>query len=286
MWLYVPKTSYPSAPEPVVSTSASDLRLQTFAQSVTLNGKPSQPRIWLRRFKKDSWTMRLFGQTLQPSTAQLGVDRLIGSLAESRASLTAQPVSDLAPTTRVTYGPPHLKSFVTLSLQDYSLRTSQDSPSITSHESDLSYKQWVTELRKDFSRRRKLAHHTDASDSSSWPTPNAESHDKHLANAYQKGKVWYRPNGKKVQLDLDRAVSMWATHFRQDQPTPKPGHEHSLKCRSLNPLFAESLMGWPRGWSSLALDRIDSGLSATALFRWQRLMRSELLAIGGDIVSH
>ena len=41
---------------------------------------------------------------------------------------------------------------------------------------------------------------------------------------------------------------------------------------SLNPLFVEWLMGWPRGWT-------DSGSRVTGLSRWLRQSRSYAFAI-------
>lgn len=53
----------------------------------------------------------------------------------------------------------------------------------------------------------------------------------------------------------------------RDPPTPTDGHECSPKCRRLNPLFVEWLMGFPLGWT-------DCERSGTESFRTWLLARS------------
>lgn len=71
--------------------------------------------------------------------------------------------------------------------------------------------------------------------------------------------------------------------FRRDLPISIAGEECSPTRRSLNPLFVEWLMGWPPGWTSLALTPIASNgcaCSAMALSRYKQRMRSELSSLG------
>jgi hypothetical protein len=71
--------------------------------------------------------------------------------------------------------------------------------------------------------------------------------------------------------------------FLPDRPISTVGEESSRIRRSLNPLFVEWLMGWPHGWTSLALMPPASsgfGCSATALSRYKRRLRSELSSLG------
>lgn len=68
-----------------------------------------------------------------------------------------------------------------------------------------------------------------------------------------------------------------------DHPISTVGEESSKIRRTLNPLFVEWLMGWPPGWTSLALTppaSNDCACSATELYRYKQHMRSELLRIG------
>lgn len=68
-----------------------------------------------------------------------------------------------------------------------------------------------------------------------------------------------------------------------DRPISTVGEESSHIRRSLNPLFVEWLMGWPRGWTSQALmppASSGSACSETALSLWKQRMRSALLQLG------
>lgn len=65
--------------------------------------------------------------------------------------------------------------------------------------------------------------------------------------------------------------------------TPTVGEASSHVRRTLNPLFVEWLMGWPPGWTFLALmPPASSGLgcSETALCRFKADMRSALFSLG------
>lgn len=68
-----------------------------------------------------------------------------------------------------------------------------------------------------------------------------------------------------------------------DHPISTVGEESSHIRRTLNPLFVEWLMGWPPGWTSLALTPPASNgcaCSATALCRFKLHMRSALSQLG------
>lgn len=72
------------------------------------------------------------------------------------------------------------------------------------------------------------------------------------------------------------------TSILPDRPISTDGNGSSHIRRTLNPLFVEWLMGWPRGWTSLALTppaSIGSACSATALSAWKRRMRSALWSL-------
>lgn len=71
----------------------------------------------------------------------------------------------------------------------------------------------------------------------------------------------------------DRATSPDGAPCSSDGPTSP---------RRLNPMFVEWLMGWPEGWTRLALETSTSsepmpcGFSETAFIRWRRHMHAEL----------
>ena len=112
----------------------------------------------------------------------------------------------------------------------------------------------------------------------------------------------YHGNG---DLKLSRATRMWGTPLARDHKdgstenipatsflsrqvqhsplarmTSKDGHTCSPRCRRLNPLFVERLMGWPGGWTLLPTGLRDYESSVTEWSRWWRLMRSALSRLG------
>ena len=332
-WLYVPRPSYQSAPEPEDLTSGLNWRAQMLASCVTWNGKHSRSPTWLRRWKRVSWTKPLFGMISEPSMAARGVERWIGLLAESPANPTASRVNGKAPMTNATSGPtpPELSGQPDPASSFW--RTFQVSQGITTSASGQSYEEWVTQLRKDYSRRMKSGHRMSGSGSLSWATPSANA-SVSQAGTWE-GSYYRRADGHKMQTVLTHQVTMWPTptgsHGRdrygqrngadglpslkldgaaQKFPTPtanaqkgftttdgkggasdykayshlarmtpKDGHECSPKCRRLNPLFVERLMGWPGGWTLLPLGLTDLEFSVMEWSRWWRLMRSALLRL-------
>ena len=171
MWIYLPNGYSPSAPAAADSTLVSDSRVQTLAQSVTLNGKHSRSRIWLQRYKKNFWMMRLYGAMCEPSTADLGAARWIASLPESLANPTAMPVAERERTTKGISGPIPAESLENAGLDSSSWRMFQESQGITSTPLGQNYETWVTRLRQVYFRRQRLVHPTVVSDFLFWPTP-------------------------------------------------------------------------------------------------------------------
>ena len=303
MWLYVPQTSFPSVPVAEGLISESDWRAQMLARSVTWNGKHSRSQTWSHRFRRVSWTTLLFGAISPSSMANLGVESLIGSLAESRASHTLQPASAEAIATSETSSQTQPESSERSDPEQSSWRTFQASFGITTSASGQTCEQWVTQLRKDYSRRLRLAHHTLDNGSLSWRTPATTD-----SEGGTKGVLATRP----IKLELRDQSAHWPTpnagrakHFptpsvsdikgfdgpnkaspsktyepysRLAQFTSTDGHECSPKCRRLNPRFVTWLMGWP----PIVIDHTDSDSLEMEWCLWWRLMRSALSCIGRD----
>lgn len=91
MWLYLPKTISPASRESADSISPSDSLCQTLSVSATWRAKFLLPRIWRVVLRKAPLMTRLSGLTLEPSTAQRGVDSWMESLRASRAQTTPSP---------------------------------------------------------------------------------------------------------------------------------------------------------------------------------------------------
>jgi hypothetical protein len=87
------------------------------------------------------------------------------------------------------------------------------------------------------------------------------------------------PTKERLTLEGQAALAS----FLPDPPISTVGEESSRIRRTLNPLFVEWLMGWPPGWTSLALTPPASNAcacSATELSRFRQRMRSALFALG------
>ena len=159
-WLHIPKTHSLYVAGSARSISDSDWRTRLLARSLTWNGNPSPLRSWRQRLKTVTWTMRLYGMISEPSIAALGVASWIGSLAESRANPIRSRGAVKDTTTTETSGPEPKQLSMTLNPPESSSKTWAESFGTTTTTSDLPFDDWVTQLRRDYSRRRKSALHT------------------------------------------------------------------------------------------------------------------------------
>lgn len=218
---------------------------------------------------------RLFSRISEPSTAARGVESWIASLAATRASLSAPPGSAAVNPILATSGPSSPGSSAKLSPDGASLRTSQVTFPWDFGESSPSWKQWVTELRLDFSRRQKSARAIGGSASSSWPTARASEVDgRGAANRTpgtggkilgQEAREWQTPNGcgaetrKQVGATerenlLGGQAKAWATPNAHDGRRPGVD-EHSTQGGNLQ----RDAAVWPTPRTSMASSGSDSG---------------------------
>ena len=293
MWLHLPSTCCPSVPGTADSTlELSVQQAERLARSATLSGKPAQPRYWRLAWRKKPWLRHLSGVTCEPSTADRGVALWISSLAATRVSRSVMPGNGLASLMSGIYGPTSLASLAKLNPASCSSRTSPDTSLSASMLFAPTLNASAIELRRDYSRRLKLAQAIAASGSSSsvWPTPNhrdadkwhnrAIGHDRQV-NLSGAAHNWQTPpsigggvvsRGKERSSELLIAGQATAlTSSLQAQPISTLGGESSptdptLRPR-LNPAFVEWLMGVPHGWT-------DFAPLGTEWSRWSRRMRS------------
>lgn len=97
-----------------------------------------------------------------------------------------------------------------------------------------------------------------------WATPTSLSY----GDSHQPG------NSRNQNINLDLAKALYS---RLAHPIYQVGQTSSHPRRSLNPLFVEWLMGWPRGWTLLAWT--DFACSATGLCHYRQHMRSAFLRL-------
>ena len=249
--------------------------------------------------------MRLLsGAICRPSIARLGVEKWIASLAASRANPSQSPDSAKRETTNATSGPEPRKSLPNSNPLSSLSKTSKGFWNTTTAPSGLPFKQWVTELRKDYSRRKKSVQHRFGVGflSSHWRAPIASDVE---------GGVIEDVTGeasKMARWKLRDQVANW-TFFGVNNPddirhgngdikiggqarmfelpdslspaptTTKNGHRCSPKCRRLNPHFVENLMGMPMTYT-MPLGKIGYGRLAMESSHWLQLMRIALLQLG------
>jgi len=203
-------------------TSDSEELSELFAQSLLARSKPSPAKTWLRRLKQGSLTLLPFGRILKPSLGERFVDQWTSSLEASLANPSAPLVSVEETMTQDTFGPTScgaLESLDTLPL--FSLRTSRGSSAQSSQAtsgatpqerpfctmSSVSWKDWVTAQRQEYSARAKLASPINANVYSSWAL-DATSHTISVSGCHR---------------SLEQEMKMWATMRVGASNTPAGG---------------------------------------------------------------
>lgn len=229
------------------------------APFVTSSGKGSPRRRSWPGWKTRPWVRRLSGTTCGPSTLARGVESWISSLRESRANRFPQPANDDISTTTGGCGATSLESSPSARPASSSSRTCRGSCVTDCATCGAIFGQWVTEWRRDSSRRQKSARRTDGNGSSFWPTPTE-------ADCRHSGSRNTARSKAHTGTSLSDLVLTGNSHGRAGRTGVSP--------MVLNPRFVEHLMGVPIGWTS------GSQLSETEWSRWWRLMRSELSRLG------
>lgn len=179
MWLHLPpdclpSTSSPYAPASEDSNSACNsptiIADRLSEASVTWRGKQEPPQAWSRRWKRGGFITRLSGLTLEPSTAQLGVDAWISSLRATRARATALPESAAANSTTDGCLIAPSTSSTPAGLILSSARTCRGTPTDSLPSQSRLWSDWAAALRSEYSARPKPEIPCGGSDCSSWPS--------------------------------------------------------------------------------------------------------------------
>lgn len=256
MWIYVPKASCPSAPEPGSSIPASKWRSHLLASSAALSTKHSPATSWLRAWKMKPWMSILFGRISTPLTAALGVERWTASLADTPASRSASLERDWEKKIRDTFGQGSENSSESSTPRGAGSKMSPGtSPEASgpffriSNLSDSGWLETVASLRSDYSARRKSARATGGSASSFWPTARTVTGG--AESAQRKQELGRKESGGG---DLQAAAQSW--------PTPRTkttlGDSGSRKrlLEGENPGLNDMASRWP---TPTAMDSHSSG---------------------------
>ena len=174
MWI-LPKNLQLSSGAPDTAGFISDLNEQSqiCASSLMVRSKPSQPRIWSQKWKRDSWTQHLSGRILKPSHARSFATAWASLSPVIPASHFQQQASVSEPKTIATSGRTSQEQLELFAPDFVSSRMSKDISASDSAKSLESWEQSVTRRRGEYSLRVKSARLTSASGSSSWPSPIA-----------------------------------------------------------------------------------------------------------------
>ena len=199
----------------------------------------------------------------EPSTADRGVESWIASLAAFRVSPGHTQEAGSEPLMNVTSGQTPAESSAKSAPASSFWRKFQDSLGISTNGLGQTYEEWVTELRRDYSRRQKTERPTSGGDSSSWLTPTADSSASGAGE--WTGTYYLREDGTKVNSVLAHQVANWPTPMGAD------GERMSETFRRGNLTLLGQARNWPtpvssdgnkRGWGERS--RPDSRLAYVA----------------------
>lgn len=245
-----------------------------------------QPRSWSRACKTGPWIKLLSGLIYEPSTVQRGVESWIASRRVIRASHSLSRDHAAAFRILAICGRTSRASSATSSPQSSFWRTSPAICPLDSIKSVETWDAWVTGLRLEYSRRRKLARRTDASDCLRWPSPDANTatysngHNG-FVNIREAATSWQTPSveqfSRRRQVGQETRSELLLIGQARAWATPRANGNHQYNSenshqalgrqaltatgpelsddsgrRSLNPSFVEWLMGMPDGWTDFA----------------------------------
>jgi hypothetical protein len=181
----------------------------------------------------------------------------------THASHSHPQESDLEATIRDTFG---LTSQTAFDFSDHdavSLKMSKDTSVWGCNALFLTWQDWVTERRGEYSARRNAVRHTKENGCSSWPTASARDWKDSAGMATEA----VNPDGsKRMRVDqLARAVFTHGLHTPASSSTDGSRREFA----KLNPRWVETLMGLPVGWtmpscaSPVTIERMNFASSET-----------------------
>jgi hypothetical protein len=247
MWIRFSASAPGSADSTSDSTKDCEPLAANLARSAWWRGKPSPSRSWERRCRKGGWMNVLSGAEISETYPATNFRRSTGSPAAIPASHSPTLASEWEKTTLVICGQ---RSSTSSELFDPEESSSRTSPATCRSASIASFKTWrdaVTAVRSDCLRRRKSAHHTDASGSSSsgWPTPDCTMRP-------HEGNVRMLRRAVESGLPKDEADAMLGRDIGKPQgklpawPTPRAstgGADPETRATGKN--LQNSVKNWP-----------------------------------------
>jgi len=204
--------------------------------------------------KTDASQPFLFGTTCEHLMVGRGVGWWISSLAASRAKMSVS----LAPggglmEKEAACGKSNCESWAKLSPDSYSWKIRPRSHTVVSMKSSSTWPRWGIMRFGECWEQSMPGHLTKEKGSGFWPTP--------LHSEARQGLQIRRPGKKGSQISLSTAVKMYPTPTVQDAKNNGAQSQQERNMRplnavvggSLNPPWVEWLMGFPGGWTDLAV---------------------------------
>ncbi|SCW61913.1 hypothetical protein SAMN02927924_01708 [Sphingobium faniae] len=276
LWLHVPNRKNCVASRSVQDMGASTLVSISPRPDIGLwvmsSGKPMRRQLSWRGWQTRPWLRHLYGTICEPSTADRGAAAFISSLPVIPASPSASPGFGQARTIPATFGRRSPGSSGRPRPNGCSARMSKVISTWDSPKSSESFRQWALTLKRDCSRREKLAQATGVAASSSWPTPTASDAGYFPELVIGQGSIQPASpldiaQGSCGQFSLANASRVWTNLFLviralglsmsgtcPSSPPVRVSFKHgptsSLVGLISNPRFYEHLMGWPIGWTA------------------------------------
>ena len=235
---------------------------QVCAQSLFVRSKPSPSAIWLRKWKRDSWTQHLSGRILRPSLGQRFATEWTSSLGATHVSPSVQPGNAEARTTQGTCGPTSQTAFDFSDPGAASLRTSKDISAWGCPTLLKTWQEWVTERRGAYSARLNAERHTSENGYSSWPSPVASE----VRQGFQD-----RSRGKKGSQEslttvvvkqhgpADPASSNTDGSRRESWATPRANKTEGYSSPEFRPTLHQQIQSWQTATVSTGAHRQKDG---------------------------
>ena len=210
MWIHIPLAYVQDTGESNWDSSQSCHELE---QSATWKTKSVRAKSWEHVLETESLTMLLSGLTLEPSMRKLGVEKYISSLEDSPVNRIQLQEENEEQTIQENCQEKSCESQMNSDAQLSFWRTLKQSNDSTGTPSDLSFTDWDTKLKKEYSVRKKQAHHTDAEGSLYWPTMTTQEYPHLDMKVNEKGRREPKKGNTDHSLNLqDRArVHNWRT---------------------------------------------------------------------------
>jgi hypothetical protein len=263
MWI-LPKQLHTSAYAADTKALESDLdQLCQMSENALLwRSKPSTSPTWLRRWKRVKYIQHLFTRTLKPSHTESFVDAWTSYLEASHVSHLALPesvkqlkIQDTCFHTSQTESESANPSLFSLKTWKELYQPKQQMENLYSNMCCEDWKDWVTQQRQEYSQRVKLAHHTNAKESTSlaYPTPSVagcvEGGIAKNVEMTPSGFKATRENGTSYGAKLRDAViheARWATPSTMDTlPARTPEKLAKAKKKGGCKNLREEVINWP-----------------------------------------